>query len=289
MKYLTAPLCIALCLVALPAPASPGDEPEKQASSEGQVEIAPEAMPANDDDQDDDDAARYAALPPDPPPEINEIKAGRRLFLRKCKDCHGRNGGGDGPVSSFMDPRPRDLRRGVYKLRSTETGTLPTDWDLFRTVTRGVPGTSMPGWRGLSRADRWRIVGYIKSLSKRFVEEADEPRLPLQIQITTLESESAIERGSKVYDLMQCGTCHGETGRGDGPAAKSLRDERNRRIYPFDMTQRWKLKSGSSPRDLVRVFYTGLDGTPMPSYADTLTPEQASDLAFFVRSLSATN
>jgi len=38
-----------------------------------------------------------------------------------------------------------------------------------------------------------------------------------------------------------------------------------------------------------RTLMTGLSGTPMPSYADSLEPDQAWDLAYFVLSLSVSH
>ena len=36
-------------------------------------------------------------------------------------------------------PRPRDFRRGIYKIRSTIQGELPVDGDLFRIIQAGIP------------------------------------------------------------------------------------------------------------------------------------------------------
>jgi hypothetical protein len=54
---------------------------------------------------------------------------------------------------------------------------LPTDQDLFRVTSRGIVGTTMPGWsQFLSEQDRWEVVKYIKTFSEQFAKEkAPEP------------------------------------------------------------------------------------------------------------------
>jgi cytochrome c2 len=75
-----------------------------------------------------------------------DLEAGKQVYTRKCTQCHGDDGPGTGPAANEVFPRPRDFTRGIYKIRSTPSGTVPTDDDLFRSITNGLPGTSMPGW-----------------------------------------------------------------------------------------------------------------------------------------------
>ena len=83
---------------------------------------------------------------------------------------------------------------------------------------------------------------------------------------------------------MQCATCHGDTGKGNGPSAPTLMDDFGHRIEPRDFT-RGPLKVGDTPEDLYRTFMTGLNGTPMPSFADSIQPDEAWALVSYVRSL----
>jgi mono/diheme cytochrome c family protein len=80
-------------------------------------------------------------------------------------------------------------------------------------------------------------------------------------------SEASAERGARVYRELQCASCHGPEGRGDGLAAATTRGNLGEVILPFDYTRglRW-FKGGSDPRSIVRTFLTGLHGTPMPSF-----------------------
>jgi len=71
-------------------------------------------------------------------------------YRRFCVGCHGDNGDGNGENAPYMQPpiyqQPRDFQLGVFKCRSTPTGTLPTDQDLFDAITRGFDRTNMPQW-----------------------------------------------------------------------------------------------------------------------------------------------
>ena len=84
---------------------------------------------------------------------------------------------------------------------------------------------------------------------------------------------------------LECWKCHGQQGRGDGPSASTLTDSKDRPIVPYDFTTGERFKCGKSNQDLYRIFMTGLDGTPMPSYIDDIKPEQAWDLVHFLRTL----
>ena len=63
----------------------------------------------------------------------------------------------------------------------------------------------------------------------------------------------------------------------DGPSASTLKDNTEMPISPTDLTSPARFKKWRGPPDLYRTLMTGLLGTPMPSYADSLEPEQAWD------------
>jgi cytochrome c oxidase cbb3-type subunit 2 len=182
-----------------------------------------------------------------------------------------------------LNPRPRNFTTGVYKFRSTPTGQLPTDDDLFRAITAGIPGTSMDRYADLPEGDRWALVVYLKSLSPRFANGA--AGRPLFAPASRPLTPEALIRGRRVYEGMQCAACHGDGARGDGPLADELIDEDGLSIRPSDLTKP-QLRSGQGPESLYRTVMTGLDGTPMPSYGDSLSPDEAWDLALYLLSLS---
>lgn len=213
-----------------------------------------------------------------------EEKRGKQLYRRYCIGCHGERGDGSGENAPYVDPRPRDFTRGVFKCRSTPTGDLPLDTDLFNTIGRGLYSTAMPPWLPLTRQQRADLVAYVKSFSPRFHEEKPGP--PLEVPPETASSAESLARGKDLYQTtLKCSVCHGNEGRGDGPSASTLTDDKGFPIQPYDFTAGSRFKCGESDQDLYRVLVTGLDGSPMPSFANSLKPEQAWDLIHYLRTL----
>ena len=210
-------------------------------------------------------------------------KRGKELYRRYCLGCHGVLGNGQGENAPHLDPRPRDFTTGVFKCRSTPSGSPPLDTDLFDTIGRGLYASGMPSWNPLTRQERVDLLAYVKFLCPRFREEKAAPPLPIPPE--TPDTSQSIGRGKQLYKKMECWKCHGQEGRGDGPSAPTLVDNKERPIPPYDFTTGERFKCGQSNQDLYRIFMTGLDGTPMPSYADDLKPDQAWDLVHFLRTL----
>lgn len=111
------------------------------------------------------------------------IHEGASLFRANCSPCHGLNakGGGRGP----------DLTAGRWVHGST-------DADLFRTVTRGVPGTEMPA-NAFDDSEIWAILAYVRSLAPPKSE--------------AVSGDPA--KGKKIFwETAGCSTCHMVQGRG---------------------------------------------------------------------------
>lgn len=214
-----------------------------------------------------------------------ELNAGKFIYQRGCANCHGDRGKGDGVAAAELDPRPRDFTKGLFKFRTTPNGAIPTLDDLARTVTHGLTGTAMGQWSELSTKDRRAVLLYVQTFSERFKTET---ATPIQIPPQPPFSVDAVKRGAKWYTEVECNKCHGNEGRGDGPSANELKDDWDKRpIRPADLTQGHRFKRGSTPRDIYLALFTGLTGTPMPSYADTLeNPGQEWDLVYYVYWLS---
>lgn len=215
------------------------------------------------------------------------LERGGRVYRRYCESCHGRLGDGLGPAARFLRVPPRNFMTGVYKWRTTESGALPTDADLIRTVRRGAPGTPMPAWEGrLSMADIYSVVQYIKTFSADFADQPRPTRLPMPTSVPRFDAPM-VERGRMMYVLLQCWTCHGMDGRGDGPAAATLVDDTGLATVAYDFTQ-GQMRSGTRPIDVYRTYTTGVNGTPMPSYVEAILVgrDGYTDLSAYERSLA---
>lgn len=208
--------------------------------------------------------------------------AGKKEYRRYCVGCHGPAGDGMGENAQWIDPKPRDFTAAVFKCRSTPTGTLPTDDDLGSSIHRGFVTTNMPSWLPLTGQVRADLVAYIKTFSPRWKQGHGTPIVVPPETPTTVES---MLRGRVLFQKMECWKCHGPAGHGDGPSASTLTDSKDNPIRPYNFSAGTRFKCGETNQDLYRVFMTGLDGTPMPSFADNLKPAEAWDLVHFLRTL----
>lgn len=230
------------------------------------------------------------ALKPRETPET--IARGKAIYARACVFCHGIHGKGDGPAALFIGaytgPRPKDFTREDYKFRSTASGRLPTDDDLFRTLTKGIPGF-MPSFQSFTEQERWEVIAYIKTFAPGFQENEATAMILSTPPIAT--SPESISRGRSVYLEQKCEACHGPDGKGDGQLALAgeLTDARGMALAPADLTMPRSFKNGALPKDIVRTFLTGLDGTPMPSYEAAFEGHEDDlwHLANYLLSLSA--
>jgi mono/diheme cytochrome c family protein len=197
------------------------------------------------------------------------LTEGQRAYEKHCLACHGEVGDGAGEAAYLLYPKPRDFTRGQYRLVSSWEGT-PTDEDLFRAISRGMPGSAMPSWGHLPEATRWALVHYIKDFSTRPLEIAapEDPakqyapgkgviRVP-QAPAFTPEGE---KRARELY-AQGCAACHGATGRGDG--RREQVDSKGRPTRPRDLTA-GVFKGSYEPEAVYRRIVAGLPGSPMPS------------------------
>ncbi len=221
---------------------------------------------------------------PRPPENARTITEGHRIYERRCAVCHGENGDGRGKRANELHTKPRDFTIGVYKFRSTLSGSLPTDEDIYISVSRGIRGTGMLPWFGLSKKEKWAVTYYIKTFSERFEEE--ESDIPVAVPRVTVFPAELINRGQTVFEQVKCWECHGKNGRGDGPKANELRDDWGYPVRPRNFTSE-KFKRGASIEDIFLTVTTGLDGTPMASHGDTMSAKDILAVATYVKSLTS--
>jgi len=102
---------------------------------------------------------------------------GSRLFRTHCLHCHGLTGDGRGPTSFWLNPHPRDYRKGVFKFVSTSrpqgSSQAARREDLLRTLRVGLNGSAMPAFNILTDHEQEAIVSYVIHLSLRGEVELD--------------------------------------------------------------------------------------------------------------------
>jgi mono/diheme cytochrome c family protein len=218
------------------------------------------------------------------------LARGKRLYEQQCAACHGATGQGDGEAAYLLYPKPRDFTAGKFALSSTWE-RVPTDEDLYRTISRGMPGSAMPSWGHLAEDERWGLVHYVKS----FVPQpwqvpvaADPPpsggggrgliRVPPEPPFTPEARARALE----LFDGA-CAGCHGKTGRGDG--TEEQKDDKGYPTRPRDLTL-GVFKGSPDPAQLYRRILAGMPGTPMPM-SDWAWGNDAWHLVHLVRSWSS--
>ena len=194
------------------------------------------------------------------------LARGRNIYLHMCVFCHGKDGNGGGTATNYLYPWPRDFRKGIFKFRSTPTDTLPRDEDLYRTIIKGIPGTSMPAWEdALSPQDTWALINLIKNFSPRFSKEPQGEKI--KIGTSPRATPELLAKGKELFNKNRCNECHGKSLRGDGRLAESLQDAWKHAVFVHDITSPSYYKAGHEPEDIYRTLSSGLDGTPMSSYA----------------------
>jgi len=227
--------------------------------------------------------------------------AARAVYDQHCAACHGLKGDGNGPASVWLYPKPRDFGAGLFKIKSTPGQSLPTDEDLLQSVTRGLPGSSMPSFAYLTAAERHDAVQYVKHLTayadksgkvvNRFAEAAANGTMAQPVAVPTEPAAGVQElaMGREVFRKMQCALCHGEAGAGDGPQVPTLKDASGLPVRPRDFNT-GLFRGGHTGRDLYLRIHNGLTGTPMVPYGpEQLKPEERWALVHYVQSLRRTD
>ena len=238
------------------------------------------------------------------------LTEGERAYVLYCRACHGDQGDGKGPAARGIRPPPRDFTLGVFKFAAVPAGELPNDADLERVVRSGLHGTAMLAWDGIPDHQVRQIIQFVKTFSPRWKdEEPGEPIEPTPDPWKSREAEG-VRRGRKVYHgLAQCLSCHPAyatrseiaemskelTGnaivdfREDMFGSMLTESDFGVKLLPPDFT-RTALRSVRPDHrlnDLYRVIASGVGGTAMPTWRDSLPEEELWALVHFVDSVIA--
>src|SRR6201987_1608541 len=135
---------------------------------------------------------------------------GKKHYRRYCVGCHGPLGDGNGENAQWIDPKPRDFTLATFKCRSTPTGTLPTDTDLYNAFSRGFWNSNMPHWASLPKENRVDLIAYVKTFSPRW--EKEKPGEPIKIPPEPAVTMASITHGAQLFQKLECWKCHGTGG-----------------------------------------------------------------------------
>lgn len=219
--------------------------------------------------------------------EIHETLQGHFVYQKNCVMCHGPQGDGKGEMGLTVKPPPRDFGAGVFKYRSTPTGFLPTNEDLARTIREGIPDTAMPTFVTLPARDVQAVIEYVKGFSPRWRKSGNYaapisiPKRPDWFDDAD-DFHSHVEKVRAVYNTS-CAPCHGSNGDGIGTVT-NLVDSWGNATPARDLRLAY-IRSGRALEDVYKVLVTGLDGTPMPSFAESTTEDQRWALVAFIEQL----
>jgi high-affinity iron transporter len=184
------------------------------------------------------------------PKSILDIAAGKQLYEATCASCHGLSGGGNGPASRGMNPPPPAVGDAAT-MHDVSPATM------YRVISVGIGGTPMPGYGGSMTAEqRWNIVAYLLSLRA---------------------TPQQIAEGEGLYAQQNCISCHGATGVGDGPFARSLSR------LPGEIGS-LAFQASRSDLELGQVVVQGIPGTAMPA-SRSLAPDQVRNVVAYLRTM----
>jgi mono/diheme cytochrome c family protein len=205
------------------------------------------------------------------------VLAGRKLYLKMgCSGCHGMGGGG-GMGKPLIDDE--------WKFGSD-------DQTLFKLVRGEIPNQTMPNAIGKSLTDDevWEVLIYVRSI---YAGDASKINWtvppPVSAEMLAAVSQTPtgdpIAAGKQIF-MQTCTPCHGQEGKGDGPASASL-DPKPRNLtdpaimtamderYMFELISRGGIAMGKSPLMPAQPGLAPQDIDHVIAYVKTLSKSPA--------------
>jgi copper transport protein len=177
---------------------------------------------------------------------------------------------------------PRDTGIGVPAPLAATWSILPGGPAGWLPVVIGLAGLAGAGWlrpsatRSMARGAfaTLAVLAVLAAGSRSLVDAANAPSADVLAEQPPMSAPADLGRGEAVY-RANCASCHGLDARGDGavatqPEAGSLLDA---------------ARATSDAELSYRIAY-GVAGTPMPSFAGLLTPDERADLIAYLRALA---
>lgn len=118
-------------------------------------------------------------------------------------------------------------------------------------------------------------VSFAREISDTTANGWNAPETAKAVENPISTETKAVETGKKLF-AQQCATCHGNSGKGDGPAGKYL----GKPLPDFTTAEFQEQTDGE-------IFWKITTGkAPMPTFEKMLTDEQRWQVINFIRSLS---
>lgn len=203
------------------------------------------------------------------------MREGEKLFATYCVACHGESGEGNGPLAPALTTPPRNLADAAYMATLSEERLLQVMANGGQSVGKSA---LMPPWNGwLNYQQLSYVAAYLRELSKK--KEAAAAQVA-----AAADAKGSAARGAKVYGTY-CVTCHGPSGKGDGPASAALGPQ----AVDLTNTTYFAMRTNAYLRTVIRRGGAAVGKSPlMPPWGYALTDEQADDLIAFIRTTSQT-
>jgi putative heme-binding domain-containing protein len=222
-----------------------------------------------------------------------DVAAGELSFRSQCAACHGRDASGAAGPS---------LTNGTFRHGSSDEA-------LFATITKGVPGTPMVGFK-LDGREVWQLISFLRSAN--VAKGAGQAR-------------GNLDSGAQIFNNHGCAQCH-TAGKPGGFAGPDLTEIGSRRTLAQLQTalldpdaevdpDYWSLQARTKTGEMINAIrmnedtdsfqiiepsgrlrsiwkadlasYEIVRTSPMPSFKGKLTASELQDLVAYLASLRA--
>ncbi len=218
-------------------------------------------------------------------PTPSKLERGEVVYKRQCVTCHGPKGANNSEWA-----RENSLEQGGFRDAEWKHGGGLLQ--VYNVISKKQEGVEHPVYNYLAYQDRFAVSHYVRSLSPN--KPADPPKAIEQAQFEAVngvcrdeikssissrvqpKGDEQLEEGQKLYQA-NCVSCHGENGKGNGPAAAALQPHPRNFV---DTGEKWT--NGTSPLAIFGTLANGIEGTSMASYSN-LTEEERWALTHYVR------
>jgi len=239
-----------------------------------------------------------------------QLNIGKSVYAEYCMACHGADGKGNGVASKGLIPPPRNFTLGLYKFGKVVAGELPHDKDMVHIIQNGLNGSAMFPW-DISDGQANAVWQYIKTFAPDVWDGRDKklgkPLIVNNDPFGLPRKTFAIQKGKEVYHgVAQCQSCHrayvsmqelsdinfkyNEERLALDDFDEDLYDlklqdsDHNYRSLPPDFTWHW-VRSAKTVEDIYIRLLSGVSGSGMPSWIDTITDEEIWAVSYYVKSL----